>query len=102
VLLLAGRAQLVTISALASLDPIAATWTSLPLTVAPTVLAGRAAFRGLVNLPMAVAGTAVFVAGFAGQVIHAGMFLVPALMVPIIADFIVLSAKHAIYPAFIL
>jgi uncharacterized membrane protein len=43
-LLLAGAAQLITISALVGADPIAATWSSLLLAVAPAPLAAIAAF----------------------------------------------------------
>jgi hypothetical protein len=43
-LFLAGAAQLITISALVGADPIAATWSSLLLAVAPALLAAAAAF----------------------------------------------------------
>jgi len=59
-LFLAGAAQLITISALLSADPIAATWSSLLLAVAPAPLAAAAAFAPApVNLLAAVAGIAV-------------------------------------------
>jgi hypothetical protein len=81
-LLLAGAAQLITISALVSADPIAATWSSLLLAVAPAPLAAAAAFAPApVNLLAAGAGIAVLVAGIAGQLTHTGLFLVPALAV---------------------
>ncbi len=81
-LFLAGAAQLITISALVSADPIAATWSSLLLAVAPAPLAAAAAFAPApVNLLAAVAGIAVLVAGIAGQLTHTGLFFVPALVV---------------------
>ena len=72
-LFLAGAAQLITISALVSADPIPATWSSLLLAVAPAPLAAAAAFAPApVNLLAAVAGIAVLVAGIAGQITHTG------------------------------
>jgi hypothetical protein len=73
-LFLAGAAQLVTISALVGADPIAATWSSLLLVVAPAPLAAAAAFAPApVNLLAAVAGIVVLVVGIAGQVTHTGL-----------------------------
>ena len=43
-LFLAGAAQLITISALNSADPLAVTWASLLLAIAPAPLAAAAAF----------------------------------------------------------
>jgi hypothetical protein len=81
-LFLAGAAQLITISALVGADPIAVTWSSLLLAVAPAPLAAAAAFAPApVNLLAAVAGLAVLVAGIAGQLTHTGLFFVPALVV---------------------
>jgi hypothetical protein len=81
-LLLAGAAQLITISALVGADPIAATWLSLLLATAPAPLAAAAAFAPApVNLLAAVAGLAVLAAGIAGQFTHTGLFFVPALVV---------------------
>lgn len=80
-LLLAGAAQLITISALVGADPIPATWSSLLLAVAPAPLAAAAAFAPApVNLLAAVAGIAVLVVGIAAQVTHTGLFFVPALV----------------------
>ena len=42
--LLAGAAQLITISALLSVDPLANTWYSLLLAIAPVLLCATAAF----------------------------------------------------------
>ena len=81
-LLLAGAAQLITISALVGADPIPATWSSLLLAAAPAPLATAAAFApGPVNLLAAVAGIAVLAVGIAAQVTHTGLFFVPALVV---------------------
>jgi hypothetical protein len=81
-LLLAIAAQLITISALVGADPIAATWSSLLLALAPAPLAAAAAFAPApVNLLAAVAGLAVLVVGIAAQVTHTGLFFVPALVV---------------------
>lgn len=66
-LLLAGAAQLITISALVGADPIPATWSSLLLAIAPAPLA-------------AVAGIAVLIAGIAAQVTYTGLFFLPALV----------------------
>jgi hypothetical protein len=81
-LLLAGAAQLITIASLLSVDPLAATWSSLLLAVAPVLLAAAAAFAPApVNLLAAAAGVLVLVAGIAGQITHAGVLFVPALVV---------------------
>ena len=81
-LLLAGAAQLITLSALGGADPIPATWSSLLLAAAPAPLAAAAAFApGPVNLLAAVAGIAVLAAGIAAQVTHTGLFFVPTLVV---------------------
>ena len=81
-LILAGAAQLITISALNSADPIAVTWSSLLLAIAPALFAAAAAFApGPVNMLAAVVGVLVLVAGIAGAVPHTGLFFVPALVV---------------------
>ena len=85
-LFLAGAAQLITISALVGADPVAVTWSSLLLAIAPALLAAVAAFAPApVNLVAAVAGVAVLVAGVIGQVTHTGLFFVPALVVLAVA-----------------
>jgi len=85
-LLLAGAAQLITISALVGADPIAATWSSLLPAVAPAPLAAAAAFAPApVNLLAAVTGIVVLVAGIAGQLAHTGLFFLPALVVLAVA-----------------
>ena len=89
-LLLAGAAQLITISALLSVDPIAVTWSSLLLAIAPALLAAAAAFGPApVRTPAAVAGIAVLIAGIAGQATQTGwvfVFFFPALIVLAVAS----------------
>jgi hypothetical protein len=84
-LILAGAAQLITISALASADPLAVTWSALLLAIAPALLAAAAAFAPApVSRPAAVAGIAVLIAGIAGQATQTGwlyVFFLPALVV---------------------
>jgi hypothetical protein len=81
-LLLAGAAQLITISALLSADPLAVTWSSLLLAIAPAPLAAAAAFAPApVNRVATVAVLAVLVVGIVGGITHTGLFFVPALAV---------------------
>jgi hypothetical protein len=82
-LILAGAAQLITISALVTPDdPLAATWWSLLLGIAPAPVAAVAAFAPApVNRLAAVIGVVVLVAGIAGGILHTGMLFVPALVV---------------------
>ena len=81
-LILAGAAQLITISALVTSDyPLAATWWSLLLAIAPAPLAAAAAFAPApVNRLAGVAGVLVLVAGIAGGIVHIGVLFVPALV----------------------
>jgi hypothetical protein len=80
-LFLAGAAQLITIADLLGADPVAVTWSSLLLAIAPALLAAAAAFAPApVNLLAAVAGVVVLVAGIAGQITHTGVLFVPALV----------------------
>jgi hypothetical protein len=81
-LILAGTAQLITISALLSADPLAVTWASLLLAIAPAPLAAAAAFTPApVNRLAAVIAVLVLVAEIAGAIVHTGLFFVPALVV---------------------
>jgi hypothetical protein len=83
--LLAGAAQLITISALLSVDPITATWAALLLAIAPAPLAAAAAFTPAPIARLAALATAaVLVAGIAGAVLHTGLFFAPALVVLIV------------------
>jgi hypothetical protein len=79
-LLLSGAAQLITISALQSPDPLAVTWASLLLAVAPAPLAALAAFApARVARLAAPLAAVVMVAAIAGEIAHIGLFFVPAL-----------------------
>jgi len=82
-LLLAGAAQLITVSALVTSDyPLAATWWSLLLGIAPAPVAAAAAFAPTpANLLAAVIGVLVLIAGIVGGIVHVGLFFVPALVV---------------------
>jgi hypothetical protein len=85
-LLLAGAAQLITISALVGADPLAATWWSLLLAIAPAPLAAAATFApARLNLLAAVAGVVVLIVGIAGGILHIGLFFAPALVVLAVA-----------------
>jgi hypothetical protein len=79
-LLASVAAQLITISALVSVDPIPATWTALLLGIAPVPLALLVAFApapvARLAAPLAVV---VLVIGIIGQVTHTGLFFLPAL-----------------------
>jgi len=68
-LILAGAAQLITISDLVTSDyPLAATWWSLLLAIAPAPVAAAAAFAPApVNLLAGVVGVLVLLAGIAGR-----------------------------------
>ena len=80
-LILAGAAQLITISALTGADPLAVMWSVL-LAIAPAPLAAAAAFAPApVNRVAAVAAMAALIAGIAGAISHTGLFFVPALAV---------------------
>ena len=81
-LILAGAAQLITISALVTPDyPLAATWWSLLLGIAPAPIAATAAFAPApVNRMAAVIGVVVLAAGITGGILHTGLFFVPALV----------------------
>jgi hypothetical protein len=81
-LLLAGAAQLITIAALVSVDPLGATWWSLLLAIAPAPLAAVAGFgRGSVARVAAWVDIVVMVAGIIGGILHTGLFFAPALVV---------------------
>ncbi|HEY1624445.1 MAG TPA: hypothetical protein VGG16_11665 [Streptosporangiaceae bacterium] len=85
-LLLSGAAQLITISALQSADPLTVTWAALLLAIAPAPLAALAAFApariARVAAPLAAV---VLVAGIVGEIAHTGLFFVPALAVMAVA-----------------
>ena len=81
-LILAGAAQLITISALTSADPLTATWYSLLLAIAPALLVAAAAFAPApANLPLAVVAAVVLAVGIIAGIAHTGAFYLPALAV---------------------
>jgi hypothetical protein len=81
-LILAGAAQLITISALVGADPLATTWSSLLLAIAPAPLAAIAAFSPApAGRFAAVVAAAVLVAGIVGEITHTGVLFLPALVV---------------------
>jgi hypothetical protein len=73
-------AQVITIAALSSADPIPATWAALLLAVAPAPLALVAAFApapaARIAAPVAVV---VLLVGIIAQITHTGLFFLPAL-----------------------
>ena len=84
-LLLALAAQLITIAALLSVDPLGVTWWSLMLAIAPAPLAAVAAFGPLpVARLVAWLDVAVILAGLIGGVLHTGLFFAPALVVLVV------------------
>lgn len=84
-LLLAGAAQLITISALTGADPIPNTWSALLLAVAPALLAAVALFAPApANMVGLAAAVVAIVVGGIGQIRHTGLFFVPALALLVI------------------
>jgi hypothetical protein len=83
--LLAGAAQLLTIAALLSVDPLGVTWWSLLLAIAPAPLAAVAAFGPPpAARVVAWAGAVAILAGLIGGVKHTGLFFAPALIVLVV------------------
>jgi hypothetical protein len=79
--LLAGAAQLITISALVSADPLAASWSALLLAIAPAPLTAVTAFAPApVARPAALLAAAALIIGIAGGFLHTGLLFVPALV----------------------
>jgi hypothetical protein len=94
-MLLAGAAQLITISALVGADPLATTWSSLLLAIAPAPLAAVAAFSPApANRFAGVVAAAVLVAGIVGEITHTGVLFLPALAVLIVGT-VKLWGEHA-------
>ena len=84
-ILLAGAAQLITISALVSVDPLAVTWWSLLLAIAPAPLTAVAGFApGRAARVAAFAAAVVILAGLIGGILHTGLFFAPALIVLVV------------------
>jgi hypothetical protein len=85
-LLLCLAAQLITISALVSADPIPASWAALLLAIAPTPLAAAALLVPAPAAKVAVVVTGVVVVvGIVGEITHTGLFFVPALAALVVA-----------------
>jgi hypothetical protein len=94
--LLAGAAQLITISALISADPLATSWSALLLAIAPVLLAAAAAFgpRSAARVAAAAAAVALIV-GFVGSLVdwsvtstsHTGVLFIPALVAALVSCF---------------
>jgi uncharacterized membrane protein len=84
-ILLAGAAQLITIAALLSVDPLGVTWWSLMLAIAPAPLAAVAGFAPPpVARLVAWVDVAVILAGLIGGILHTGLFFAPALIAGVI------------------
>jgi len=84
-ILLAGAAQLITIAALLSVDPLAVSWWALLLAIVPAPLAAVAGFAPASVARLAAwADVAVMIAGLIGGILHTGLFFAPALVVMVI------------------
>lgn len=93
--LLAGAAQLITISALLSAEPLAASWSALLLAIAPVLLTAAAAL-GPPRLarPAAAAAAVVLIVGivgtltdWSGSIAHIGPLFIPALAAVLVGGF---------------
>jgi hypothetical protein len=79
-LFLAAGAQLITISALVRAQPLAVTWSTLLLAIAPAPVTAAATFApARAARPAAVVAAVVLLAGIVGGVLHTGLFFLPAL-----------------------
>jgi len=86
--LLAGAAQLITISALLSADPLGASWSALLLAIAPVLLAAIAAFAPVAMArPAVVLAVIAVIVGVIGSLVswqswtsHPGVLFIPALV----------------------
>jgi hypothetical protein len=84
--ILAGAAQLITVSALVGVHPPPVTWASLLLAIAPAPLGAATVFtRPRMAWLAAITGAAVTAAGIGGAINHTGLFFVPALVAFIVA-----------------
>lgn len=90
--LLAGAAQLITISALLSADPLAASWWALLLGIAPVLLAAVAVFGPRpAARPAVVAAVVAMIVGIVGSFAswhsgtsHTGVLFFPALVAVVV------------------
>jgi len=79
--LLAGAAQIITISALLSVDPLPATWSALLLAIAPAPLTALAAFMPpVIAKPAAVVAAVAMIVGILGGIGRTGSLFIPALV----------------------
>jgi hypothetical protein len=78
--LFAGAAQVITISALVgTAHPVAATWASLLLAIAPVLLAAAAAYLpGRMGWPGTIAAALVILIGIIGAIHQTGVLFIPA------------------------
>jgi hypothetical protein len=98
--LLAGAAQLITISALLSADPLAASWSALLLAIAPVLLAAIAAFAPAAMARFAsVAAVVAVIVGIIGSLAawqswtsHVGVLFIPALAALVVGGLRMLQA----------
>jgi hypothetical protein len=90
--LLAGAAQLITISALLainriSIDRTTVTWAELLLAIAPAPVAALAAFTPApLARPATIVAAAVVIVGIVGAILHTGLFFAPALVLLVVGS----------------
>jgi hypothetical protein len=84
--LLAGAAQMITISALVGANRPPATWAALLLAIAPAPLCAAAAFWPAAARYAAPAAAVVLLAGIIGAATHTGLFFVPALVAIVVGS----------------
>jgi hypothetical protein len=85
-LVLAIGAQLITISALKSADPLSVSWASLWLAIAPAPVAALAVLAPKrFTRPAIALDIVVLVVGIVGGITHTGLFFVPELAVLVYA-----------------
>jgi hypothetical protein len=84
--LLAGAAQLITISALIGSGGVPHTWAMLLLASAPAPLCAAAAFWPTAARYAVLAAAAVLIVGIIGAARHTGLFFVPALVAVVVGS----------------
>jgi hypothetical protein len=95
--LFAGAAQVITISALVTPDrPLAATWASLLLAIAPVLLAAAGAYlrSGTARLAAVAAAAVVILIGMIGAIHQAGALFIPAFVMLVVAAVLQLRELH--------
>jgi hypothetical protein len=79
-LVLAIGAQLITLSALTSADPLTVSWVALLLAISPAPLCGLAVLAPQQYVKLAsILAIVVLLVGIVGGVTHTGLFFLPAL-----------------------